>query len=699
MAKGYKQKGGVTNRMPQPTKLGMKDSVDLGERMKFYSSIGHGAQPSIKDNTVFLVPDRTWILFVARAGESTPKIKPTIDPILDDFRYLRSKGEQSPYCEADVSPRSADETVKEWHQRIFNCMESGDLFKSLLYNSSNPKETSKMSIYQPGDLVQNIKLLFYNEHPPWDPVGFWELPLRKEDHLDILKRGRATYQTRMLKFKEENLPILEKTVSLIDPKDKPKLDTVIDFFRRQDSMTNEEIEKIHDELDETIRYLVSYYPKFKIAYDAFSEQQYLVGDLLKQDQSIFDSLQNNRLKYFRDAVKITRQTTLYDLLYREGAIAAKILLNATKSPPIYGDSYRFIIIDMCRKSMDILPSPLRLTRTLSFSGREVLNRPSEAICFRTLLQMNKEGFQELLRKKGENAALRSLLNGEEVNINLFEEVYTGEAFQNELLPRNLDPILRYHIFNQGDIALLYNPGEPTFGPLPTIIRNINTSSGIKYSVLEPESENVFEGIDARLLWKSQEDIDEFMETYQKNIQKIKSYGEKVMKQRELQNVLTKKQIEYQKELEVARQKQLAENEALRAEDQKAKMAAEEIAKTKFAADVKGQASKIEALPEDKKKLIVYRKKVWIHLPSDPKFHHRYGYVSGVGAKKNTGELLVALDMQLFGGDPANFPKKKAFPPSVLQEGLNPINAAKSKGGYRKTRRTKNKRRGKKTRRV
>ena len=152
--------------MPRPTTElqnpghQINNPTDLARNMKFYSIIGHGSIPPRETGTLFLVPEKTYIMFIARAGESTDKIKPEVDEILDAFRYKRP-----------------DETVEQWHHRTFEGMENGTLFRNLLYDLGRVDNSKRVSIYQPGDLIQNLTFVLENTMPPWDPVGIWQLPL------------------------------------------------------------------------------------------------------------------------------------------------------------------------------------------------------------------------------------------------------------------------------------------------------------------------------------------------------------------------------------------------------------------------------------------------------------------------------------------------------------------------------------------
>jgi hypothetical protein len=688
-----KQHGGVVNRVPKPstlTPIPITTAADLQKYFKFYSLIGHGAQPSVKDNTVFLVPERTWILFVARAGEPTPKIKPTIDPILEDFRNLRSAGSQSPHCKPEAAPRAAEETEAEWHQRALECMESGELFKPLLYTAANPKNFSKMSIYQPGDLVQNIVLQFYNEHPPWDPVGVWELPLKKETVADGLEKGRRRYSERVEEFLRENIPKLAALGNEIKGEDKSKFDTVLDFFARQFSMSYEEVQAIQDTLNDNLLELVAKYPKFNLKLNEFNKQFGVIGEILKRDQQIFDSMPKNKLAFLKDKVKATRTTSLYDLLTNEVQIDAVRLKNATKSQPVYEPSYRFFIIDICRKTMDIMPAPKRLTRSLSLSGRQLLNN-SGAVCYQSILSLDKNGFQALLTSKGSDATLQTLLTGAEVPLDAFQEVYTGTKFHPQILNTMLNDLLTYHKFKKGDTVLLYNLDDPKI-PIPVIIDAYNSQKQ-EYMVRDLMTGIMLGSISAYALWEDQEKISEFSSRLANNLTYIKDLQKKAETSKELQARAEKAKENYLAEEKAKSNALVAARMKEHEEQSKLVAAARATEKEKFVADKAKLQDKISALSPAEQSKIVYGKKYWIKdSPDAPDYKERYGAVVGIGFSASKNQLLIALDIVTMGGEPAL--KRKAFPLSVLMEGKRPAN----QGGGSKTRHQK-KSKKRKTRRI
>ena len=122
-----KMKGGALNHMPAPTKLtapSITNERDLQKFFRFYSIVGHGAIEPRETGRLFLVPERTYIMFTARAGEPTEKIKPKVDAILNEFRYKQK----------DTSKASGLEDDASWFKRTFDTMENGSLFKDLLYD-------------------------------------------------------------------------------------------------------------------------------------------------------------------------------------------------------------------------------------------------------------------------------------------------------------------------------------------------------------------------------------------------------------------------------------------------------------------------------------------------------------------------------------------------------------------------------------
>jgi len=83
-------KGGAKNRMPFSKELNnpkIGNAKDLQKYFEFYSIVGHGSIEPRETGTLFIVPERTYIMFTTRAGEPTQKIKPKVDEILNQFRY------------------------------------------------------------------------------------------------------------------------------------------------------------------------------------------------------------------------------------------------------------------------------------------------------------------------------------------------------------------------------------------------------------------------------------------------------------------------------------------------------------------------------------------------------------------------------------------------------------------------------------
>lgn len=490
------QKGGITNEFPKPSAYSIRTPKELQQQFRFYSLTSHGAQLPVRENTVFLVPENTWILFVARAGEFTPKIK-AIDPILNDFRYLREKNQKYPFCVPDTTPRTADETEDEWYQRAFTCMENGQLFKDILYDSSNPTNASRSSLYQPGDLVQNVKLLFHNEDPPWGPVGVWELPLKPSDHLKLLEDGRKRYVDAFNSMR--SLSLLKNATMFIKKDDHPRLDQIISALVPESFEDN--IDK--EELDDNIQYLMASYTPFKTIINDFIEERKRISKSLIRDQELFYTHYKNLTNGFT-TMNDRRETSLYDLLYKEKNIQR---------------GFRVIIAEMCRKSMkDAFPAPKRLTRALSFTGRIPIPPSSTPVCFRTLLKLNKEGFRALLAKKN-NPHLQSLLDGQELQLDTFHTIYTGTPLRTPVYSE-LENLYKYHSFQVDDTVLMFDPKRNS-RPKSVLISDLTmTNAGLHYDVFDMETADVIKNVKPGILWKSEQDVTNYMKTINNSIAEI-----------------------------------------------------------------------------------------------------------------------------------------------------------------------------------
>jgi hypothetical protein len=169
-------KGQGRNTMPVP-------GVDFPEEsnVSFYSIVGHGTLNDQINRLSFLVPKNTWIVFAVRAGEYSRKRK-ALDDVLDDIRFVRP-----------------GETEEQWKERIRGAMKSGELLKHLLYDSECP--TEGRSVYEPGDLIQNMNLTFKNSHAPWDDAGIWKLPLPRA-HFDRLQEVRELFNASLRELPE-----------------------------------------------------------------------------------------------------------------------------------------------------------------------------------------------------------------------------------------------------------------------------------------------------------------------------------------------------------------------------------------------------------------------------------------------------------------------------------------------------------------
>ena len=404
------------------------DATTLKDKMKFYNLLGHGSMYRGEHN-VFLVPENTWILFVTRAGIPADKRKSgELRRVLDDF-YFRRTGE----------------TILEWHERIYNGMRDGSLFSTILYSAANPDQ---FSIYEPGDLIQDLTIQFSNNHWPFMRLGVWECPLPVEvkEYLDTINNtvSIAEYNPDLRKIMMEEFPallanpelaphhsVIRKMIAFLqtygsitaegamafydDPEVKPVLDV-----KENGNANLKRIKQIFNRATEIYDSSANFGQGLRNQYEFFNNP----NNLVRYSSSAFDSdgTASNRLL-----------SSLYTLLNekkyvaphsgaRKPALSAENLLSTPK--------YRFIVVDACRSIEHLhIPKELyapraKLTRRLSNAAR----LSEGQVCFNTLLEMTRKRFDSLVqaaRNAGTpiNAAspIRRLLAGENVPLREFEE--------------------------------------------------------------------------------------------------------------------------------------------------------------------------------------------------------------------------------------------------------------------------------------
>jgi hypothetical protein len=184
-------RGGGTYYLPLPKDV--SNPKAFAEKFDLIAMTAHGSQ----DGRVFLVPENTWILFRGPASASIPRRKEQ-DEDLNEFRFLQS-----------------GETEEQYYDRIFNAIQNKSLFREFLFSPEDPFQPGKMSIYEPGDLIQNVAFDIQNFQYPYGLIGIWKLPL-PQDVLQTLENANKKYQSTVEGFKSflesKGIPITEDLI-------------------------------------------------------------------------------------------------------------------------------------------------------------------------------------------------------------------------------------------------------------------------------------------------------------------------------------------------------------------------------------------------------------------------------------------------------------------------------------------------------
>ena len=523
------QKAGALPRMPFPKELAKSERdppittpKELQKYFEFYSIVGHGSIEPRDTGRLFIVPDRTYIMFTARAGDPTEKIKPKVDAILNEFRYKKNVEDDS-----------------SWFNRTFDNLERGDLFKDLLYDLSLSSDDNKkrISIYQPGDLIQDLTVHLENRSPPWDPVGVWKLPMNPatEDKLQTVRGSFNEKKKALYTTDPETMSILKNIHSYFDNlkssfavaaasgntsnsnarKGIELVDTFENLIVNSDVYSHEELKHMDEtKVIDTLQYFIeddtnAVLKQFVIALNKklldLSEENMI-------DQSAFDGEPNNQLGNLMYTGKIDqrRTTSVYQLV--EGIPSVSSNGTSTGTHPIY----RFFIFDICR-SLAETPYPVakRLVRSLSNVMRfpNTVSAAPEADFpkFNTLLKLTREELQKLIGTvpaAKQNPIVQTLINGQPVTYRQVEQLF-GDIEQYE---GAFEEFIKYHRFDKGDEVIVMDPPDSLKhlnGQL-VIIDSVQAIAGgpggraLYYKVREPGSEKSIP-IFNRLLWKSLED--------------------------------------------------------------------------------------------------------------------------------------------------------------------------------------------------
>jgi hypothetical protein len=266
-------KGGGINYLPLPRDV--TTPAEFTSKFDLISMTAHGSQ----DGQVFLVPENTWILFRGPSSASIPRLKEQ-DKLLATFRFLQP-----------------GETQEQYHERIFNAIQNRSLFSEFLFSPEDPFQPGRMSIYEPGDLIQNVLFQIDNFHYPYGLMGVWKLPLPH----NILTKLNSTNLGYELIIKQYEA-ILKKHPEIIAKK--IKVDEAL-IERNYGPIINEKMKGIETEL------------------------------MQDPHNSMFKMQLNN-------------PSSIHEVLQNRGK-------GSTFNPPQFTKPYTFIVIESCRASEDMPP--------------------------------------------------------------------------------------------------------------------------------------------------------------------------------------------------------------------------------------------------------------------------------------------------------------------------------------------------------
>ena len=194
------QRGGATNSFNKIlTKLNITNPRELETQFDFYSANAHG---SLNGNA-FIVPDNTYILFFANASK-----------ILAKQIYVDDQKDQE-YDEVIYNKPSQNDS--QWYEHLYKYITRGHFFKSMMYPDSQKDMICTelqpiTSIYEPGDVVQDLNLVFEDTHNQTNSGlwGLWKLPV-PNDIYQKFNEINYEYKTRIDEYKKK----IESTIDKI----------------------------------------------------------------------------------------------------------------------------------------------------------------------------------------------------------------------------------------------------------------------------------------------------------------------------------------------------------------------------------------------------------------------------------------------------------------------------------------------------
>ena len=188
-------KGGSKNHLPLPDKI--IDGKTLEENVSFFNIVGHGVQ----NGNVFVVPENTYIMFLGESGRSIERKSGQITS-LKNYRF----GKDS-------------ENNASWHNRMYQEIRERSFFKDKLFKTNAPYEPLSSSIYEPGDIVQDLFLEFKNPRPPFFLMGLWECPIFENMgpfHFDMNKVKEKEKHVELKSLEGDSIPLKDRFSNITD---------------------------------------------------------------------------------------------------------------------------------------------------------------------------------------------------------------------------------------------------------------------------------------------------------------------------------------------------------------------------------------------------------------------------------------------------------------------------------------------------
>jgi len=411
-------KGSGTNKLPSIHDLKKMNELSKNiakkkfpkifeHRVNMYTINAHGGLMHSDSDTpnMFIIPERTWIIFLSRAGTHSHKVHPERDTILNKIRYLQE-----------------GETQSQWNERIHTEIEKGTLLQELLYSKENPE---KAGIYEPGDLVNDMIFTFENNHPPWMGLGIWKLPLSR------------IYVEEMTKIENDyrihDLPETKQIIAEFKQKNNnsTELDNIADLlmvespFRIREILSASKIGK--PDIEPYLKRLSSIQRTLLNAQPTNIDSKFLDWDGTNgKDRNLYKDTNEGK-----DLNNTEHQIYLSKLLKEENVFPTTIQNGKTQVK-----SYRIFITTACRLSFEDDELLKTVPRSISASVRRHLD---EETCVVPRVLLNKETFE---RYSSQYPILQELIDGEMVKLSDLEPVLrkiSGTSYKS-LFTRSGTPI-------------------------------------------------------------------------------------------------------------------------------------------------------------------------------------------------------------------------------------------------------------------